>query len=287
MHRRKLVTAAVVAGSVAAGMVVGAVVFTPGVGLAADSEIGRDVAAVCEGVLGAGPLFVAAEAIGIEPSELAAELRDGKTIAEVAQDQGVEPSTVVDALVSEWRDRLDRGVQDGLLTQEQADERAADLEERATDLVNGDLPLASWGAMPPMPWGHPGLWGFADGPIAAAADVIGLAPEDLLAELRDGKTVAEVAQEHGVEVPAVVDAVDDALQERLDAAVANGWITEQEADERAANLEEQATAIVNGNLGPFPILGPWMRGGPGMFGPGMFGPGHGGTDADSTAASAS
>jgi uncharacterized protein (DUF433 family) len=254
MDSRRVVMAGIVAGSVGAGALLGATLFTPGVGFAAtDTGSGGRIAQVCERVLGAGPIEVAAETIGIEPSELLAEVRDGATIAEVAEDHGVDPQDVIDAIATEQRERLDQAVEDGLLTQDEADERAADLEERAADLVNGELDMPMWGHGPLV--GHPGMWGFADGPLAAAAGAIGIEPAELISEVADGATIAEVAEEHGVEVSAVVDAVATSLQDRLDAAVDNGWITQEEAEERAAELEEQATAIVNGEAGPF--AGPW------------------------------
>jgi uncharacterized protein (DUF433 family) len=275
MDRRRLVLAGVVAGSVGAGALLGATLFTPGVGFAATgTDDGARIEQVCEGVLGAGPIEVAAEAIGIEPSELLIELRDGATIADVAEDHGVEPQAVIDAIVAEQRDRLDQAVQDGSLTQAEADERAAELEEHATELVDGELDMPMWGQAPPI--GHPGLWGFADGPLAAAANAIGIEPAELVSEVADGATIAEVAEAHGVEASEVVDAIVASLRERLDAAVENGWITQDEADARAAELENQATAIVNGEAGAF--AGPW---GHGPFGPGrgILGPGAGGDGA--------
>lgn len=279
MDRRKLVMTGVVTGSITLGGLIGAAVFAPGVGLAAsDTQTGEEVAAVCAGVLGADVISTAAEAIGIEPSDLTQALRDGRSIAEVAEANGVQPSVVVDAIIAAGRERLDQAVQDGLLTQEQADERAADLEEHATDLVDGDLRLPFRGR--PL-FGHPGLWGFADGPIAAAANAIGIDAVDLVAELRDGRTIAEVAEANDVEVSAVVDAVVGSLRERLDAAVENGWITQEQADERVADLEEQATALVNGDLMPFPFPGPFEHG------PMPFEPPSGSGDTGSSTAVAS
>ncbi len=265
MAGRKLVMAGMVAGSVTVGMVVGAVVFTPGLGLAASPAGDGPVTAICDRFLGDGPLAAAADAIGVEPATLVSALRDGRTIADVAEAHGIDPADVVDAIVADERARLDRLVQDGVLSQQEADERAADLEQRVTDLVNGDLPMPDV-RMPIV--GHPGLWGFADGPLAAAADAIGIRPAELLSEVASGATVAEVAEDHGVAVSDVVDAIVGALQDRLDAATRNGWITSDEADERAADLHDQAGAIVNGDLAPFPF--PPMPGGPGR---GMFG-GH-------------
>lgn len=86
-------------------------------------------------------LDTAAEAIGIEPAELREALRNGQTIAQVSQANDVDPQRVVDALVAEHNEHLDEAVANGRLTQEQADERKANAEERFTDLVNGELRL--------------------------------------------------------------------------------------------------------------------------------------------------
>jgi uncharacterized protein (DUF433 family) len=282
MNRRRLVMTGVITGSMIAGAVIGAVAFAPGIGLAAPgSDTGQEVAAVCAGVLGTGPIESAAEAIGIEPSALLAAIRDGQTVAEVAQANGVDPATVVDAIVANANDRLDQAVADGELTQEQADERAADVEEHATDFVNGDLSMPFHPGPPLI--GNPGLWGFADGPFAAAANAIGIDPSELFGDLRDGMTIADVAKDHGVEVSTVVDAVVASLQERLDSAVENGWITQEQADERSAELRDQATALVNGDLMSNPFSHPGWHG-PGMPGSGMPGgapgmPGESGSDA--------
>jgi hypothetical protein len=55
-------------------------------------------------------------------------------------------------------------------------------------------------------------------PVAIAAKAIGIDAKDLAAELKAGKTVAQVAQEHGVDPQKVVDAIVDAGTKRLQAA---------------------------------------------------------------------
>ena len=60
---------------------------------------------------GKGPgLEAAATALGIEPSELMTQLRDGKTIAQVAADKGVDVQTVIDAMVADMSTHLDEEV---------------------------------------------------------------------------------------------------------------------------------------------------------------------------------
>lgn len=80
---------------------------------------------------------VAAKAIGVTQDELIAALRSGQSLAQVAESKGVAAQTVIDALVAEAKTALAAKVASGELTQAQADEKAARLTERITDLVNG------------------------------------------------------------------------------------------------------------------------------------------------------
>lgn len=88
-----------------------------------------------------GPgLEVAADAIGITEEELRTALRDGGTLAEVAEANGVDPQAVIDALVAELQTRLDEKVADGDLTQEEADEKLASGIERITERMTSTPP---------------------------------------------------------------------------------------------------------------------------------------------------
>jgi hypothetical protein len=85
-------------------------------------------------------LEAAAAAIGIEEDALREALQNDQTIAQVAQANNVDPQTVIDALVADVSARIDEKVAEGDLTQEEADERKAELPERMTALVNGEKP---------------------------------------------------------------------------------------------------------------------------------------------------
>ena len=90
-----------------------------------------------------GPGFdgeVVAGLLGIDVETLRSEVRDGKTIAEIAAEQGVDPQTVIDSLVAEAKSHLDLSVENGRLTQEEADAKLADVTERITGLVNNGFP---------------------------------------------------------------------------------------------------------------------------------------------------
>ena len=92
------------------------------------------------GLLGAG-LSAAADALGLDEEELRTTLsQEGTTLADVAQAQGVGVSELVDALVATAQEHLAAAVEEGHLTQAQADERVTELRERITERVSSDLP---------------------------------------------------------------------------------------------------------------------------------------------------
>ena len=91
---------------------------------------------------------VVAGLIGIDAETLRTELMDGKSIATIAEENGVDPQTVTDALVAEAKTHLDQFVADGRLTQEEADQKLVDLTDRITEHVNaepGDMPIGRMG----------------------------------------------------------------------------------------------------------------------------------------------
>lgn len=99
-----------------------------------------------------GPgLEAMAEAIGISEDELRTALEDGSTPAEVAEENGVDRETLIDAVVASMEEHLAQGVEDGRLTQEEADEKLAEIEDRANDIVDGVRPEGG-----PMGHGGPG-----------------------------------------------------------------------------------------------------------------------------------
>lgn len=167
----KTIAAAAVAASIAAGGMAGLVLGTPPLagaqtaageaiswvdealsGLVSDGTITQDQADAVETALGdARPhhgmhgrpghhLGVVAEALDMTEDQLRTALEGGKTIAEVAADEGVDVQAVLDALAADARARLDQAVADGDLTREQADERLARIEERVTAMVDGERP---------------------------------------------------------------------------------------------------------------------------------------------------
>lgn len=125
-------------------------------------------------------------------------------------------------------------VEDGTINQAQADAVIAALIEAG-------------------PRGGGGHGGPHDGPrgeglrrgLDAAAGALGISAEELRTALRDGSTIAQVAEQRGVEVQAVIDAVVAEVEAHLDEEVASGEHTQAEADEMLQRATERITDLVN------------------------------------------
>lgn len=91
------------------------------------------------GRMGRGPggesvlLTVAAEKLGMTSDELMTALRDGKTIAGLAEEKGVDTQVITDAYLAQWKEKLDTQVAAGTLTQEEADAKLVEKTEALTD----------------------------------------------------------------------------------------------------------------------------------------------------------
>jgi hypothetical protein len=79
----------------------------------------------------------------------------------------------------------------------------------------------------------------------ATADLLGIEVDALRAAFEEGQTLAQIAEANGVDVQAIIDAKVDAKTERINAAVEEGRLTDAEAAEKLADLEERVTTRVN------------------------------------------
>ncbi len=90
-------------------------------------------------------MSAAAEALSMDPAELATALRDGDSLQDVAEAQGVDYGDVSQAILDAAQRDLDALVSAGRISQERADLRLAHLSDRLDA-----------GEFPPLPGDRPG-----------------------------------------------------------------------------------------------------------------------------------
>jgi hypothetical protein len=211
--------------------------------------------------------------LGLTRAELIQQVKSGKTLAQIAGEQGKSVDGLVDALVAAGTAQLDKKVADGTITAAQRDSLVSQLKTRVTAFVNGH--------------GAPSGFGAARADVAAmmadtAANYLGLSTDELISQLKSGKSLAQVAQAQGKSVDGLVDALVAAGTAQLDKKVADGTLSKAQRDAIVSQLKDRITAFVN-STGTGPGFGP----GPG-FGTGgsPFGGGSGGPPSGVTPFSA-
>lgn len=175
--------------------------------------------------VGGGAAF-AAGALG-DPQETS------KAVVEDAAEQlGVEPAQLSEALEEALKNRVDEAGAAGRLTEEQGAELKERIDAQEYPLLGGPG------------FGHRGGHGFHA--LDAAAELLGLTEAELRERLEAGDTLAEVARAEGKTVDALVAALVADKEERLAEAVEAGRITQAQADEKLEGAEERIRELVNG-----------------------------------------
>jgi hypothetical protein len=178
-------------------------------------------------VLGGGGLAIAASGDGAgSPTEF---------LNAVARHLGVTPQELEDATKAAAVDQVNAALEEGRITEEQANE----LKER---IEAGDVP----------PFFGPGFFGgFHHGPgpglfdkLSAAAEFLGLEQAELRERLHDGQSLADVAEAENKSVDGLKQAILAEAKADLDAAVKDERLTQGQADRFYERLQASIDKIV-------------------------------------------
>src|SRR2546429_5047628 len=165
---------------------------------------------------GGGGAAIAASQSG-SPSE-----ESNAIIDDAAAQLGIPSSKLSDALKKALSDRVDAAVAAGRLTRAEGDELKARINADNFPLIGGL---------------HRGFGRLAHlAAFDAAAAYLGVTEAQLRNELAGGKSLAQVARDHGKSADGLIDALVAAAKTKLDAAVAAGRLTKAQADQMLAGL---------------------------------------------------
>src|SRR5262245_18996013 len=145
-------------------------------------------------IFGAAALLAAAGGgVAIAASDSSPKEENQAIINDAAQQLGISPSKLSDALKKALSDRVDAAVAAGRITKAEGDALKQRIESDEFPLFFGPQ--------------HPGYDHGAFGGLDAAASYLGITEEQLRTELESGKTLAQVAQARGKSVDGLVDAL--------------------------------------------------------------------------------
>jgi polyhydroxyalkanoate synthesis regulator phasin len=151
----------------------------------------------------------------------------------VASQLGVTAADVEAAFRGAKLDMVDEAVASGKITADQAEK----LRERIGEAG------ACW--RPPVRLAQ-ARQALAKGLVVhAAAETVDMTPRELIAELRDCKSMVDVAAEQGMSSDDLKTGILTDVEKHLDQAVARGRITEERADQALQKLTDNIDEIVS------------------------------------------
>lgn len=196
----------------------------------------------------AAALAVAGGGVAIGATQLGSPSEESAAVVNDAAEQlGVQPSALSDALKKALENRVDAAVAAGRLSKAEGDALKARIE-------SGAVPLFGFGGLRHGPFEHVG------DDLAAAASYLGLTETQLRTELEGGKTLAQVARENGKSVSDLVNVLYAAKKKELDSAVAAGRLTKTEEQAILSSLKQRITNRVNGTFPKLRGFGPEFHG---------------------------
>ena len=162
---------------------------------------------------GTSLIGVVAEKLDMSVADLVAELQAGKTIAQVAEAKGVALDALVEAVVAPQAEALKQAVEDGRVTQEWADLMLKQVRERVEYQMTHALDT-------------PSLLGLRASPgfnLSAIAEKLGMTTQELVDALQSGKTIAQIAEEKGVDLDTLVDLILNNVRDMVRYRLSNPW----------------------------------------------------------------
>ncbi|MBO9607915.1 MAG: hypothetical protein J7639_18280 [Paenibacillaceae bacterium] len=164
-------------------------------------------------------LATAATTLGLEQDALRQELAGGKSLADIAAEKGDASDTLTAALTADATKRIDEQAAAGKLTAEQAAQAKEKVAAEVGKLIEQKGLNGKGGKGGPGDRGGFGIGGGKGGhgagglPVAndKLATILGISQDDLAAALKEGKSLSDIAGEHGISKDQLVGSIKDNL----------------------------------------------------------------------------
>ncbi len=179
-----------------------------------------------------------AELLGMSVDDLTAELKGGKKLEDVVTEHGKTMADVANVVYDAAVQALNDAVTNGKITQEQADTIQARLQERRDACVNdGNCQLRPPARSLRNRVNPRAMFNQVMETGLNLADALNLDPRDMLQAFRDGTSLQDLATQQGVSMDDIALTITAPLKERLDQALQDGKITQDQYDKAMERLQ--------------------------------------------------
>jgi hypothetical protein len=183
-----------------------------------------------------GPInAAAADVYGMSEAEVVSQLHQGARLAELAENEA-EKLQLQKAIMDIQSQQIDEAVANGWLNEERAEQLKLILPQASSKLVEyGGGPY--WG----QGFGGGKRWGVWRDDVAAYLE---LSSEELAGALLGGQSLGELTESEGKDVAGLVELLFAEANTKLAEVVADGRLTQAQADRISKFLEKNITKLV-------------------------------------------
>jgi hypothetical protein len=156
----------------------------------------------------------------------------------VAQIAGIDPQKLKDSFKQVSKENVDQKLRDGKLTQEQAENIKRKIDAGDVTALNFDG----------YKHGRNGMGVRMKPHLEEYAVFLGITREELVSQLKDGKSLLEIANENNKTEEDVKKYLSDKFDQNIEKAINEGKITEEQGNKMKENKEDMIDRAISGNL---------------------------------------
>jgi hypothetical protein len=151
--------------------------------------------------------------LGIDKEEIKKSLKEGKSLVEIASNKGVSEADLTAKLLKLRSDKLDQAVKSGKLEASKASKMKQHMTEHLKFMLNEKDLLDKHGrnSMGKFRGAHPDP--------EKLAQVIGITKDELITQLKAGKSIAEIAAAKGISRAQLVNKIKDQMTPSIEQMV--------------------------------------------------------------------
>ena len=172
------------------------------------------------------------EQTGLSQEDLRARLQGGESLADIIEAEGGDLEAVVTAALTGLDEKVEALVEAGRLQSDEVDDYKAAVEQRVRDWLAGT---------------HEGFHGKRHGHrgkvsvslLTVVSEQTGVSVEDIRTKLSEGSSLADIIEEADGDLTAVTATVMEGYEAQLAAAIENGRVSADKADELRESMRER------------------------------------------------
>ena len=171
-----------------------------------------------------------------DEASITASLKEGKTLAEIAEASGLSKEDYLQKLIAAETETINAEVTAGKVTQEQADKILSSLSERLTKQIEGPGLI---GGTEGRRGGHGGM---GIGNPEVLTQILDMTQDELRTELEADKSILDIATAKGISEDDLISKIKDGMTDSIKKFVESKDSFQQKHPKGEASVDESATA---------------------------------------------